>query len=180
MKSCEIIIAGFGGQGILFMGQMLSYAANDLGLNVCWLPSYGPEMRGGTANCMVTYSDTEIYSPMVLKADVVVAMNKPSMVRFEKLLKPGGLLLLNTDMIDIEPTRTDVRIVRVAADSIAERAGNAKASNMVALGAFIRATGDITLEQVESTIHKKTPANRLSSIPVNIEALRQGYAAVAV
>ncbi len=178
MISKEIVFAGFGGQGILYMGQMLAYVANDCGLNVCWLPAYGPEMRGGTANCMVTYSDAEVYSPMILNADVVVAMNKPSMVRFEKILRPGGILLINSDLVDEEPTRTDVRIFKLAVDSMAEELGNVKSANMVTLGALIAATGSFPCEEVEKVIVSKTPASKMNMLEINLSALRRGYAAL--
>lgn len=179
MLSKEIIFAGFGGQGILYMGQMLAYVANDNDMNVCWLPSYGPEMRGGTANCMVTFSDEEVYSPMILNADVVVAMNKPSMVRFEKVLRSGAVLFINSDLVDEEPTRTDVKIYKLGVDSIAEELGNPKSANMVTLGALIAILGVFKLEEVEAVVRAKTPAGREAMLEVNLEALRRGYAALS-
>ncbi len=179
MSTMEMIIAGFGGQGILYMGQMLSHAANDLGKNVSWLPSYGPEMRGGTANCMVCISDEDVNSPLVLEPDVLVAMNKPSLVRFEKTVKPGGTLVLNRDLIDIEPARSDLRIYWVPADTIASELGNLKIANMAALGTLIGTLDIITLEQAVQTVSNNTPANKKNTLSVNLEALRRGYDIVA-
>ena len=178
MISKEIIFAGFGGQGILYMGQMMAYVANDQGMNVCWLPSYGPEMRGGTANCMVTFSDEEVYSPMILKADIVVAMNKPSMLRFEKVLRPGGVLFINSDLVDEEPTRNDVKIYKVAVDSIAEELGNAKVANMATLGAVIGVTDVFDLKDVEKVVTAKTPESKKNMLDLNLTALHRGYDAV--
>ena len=112
----EIIIAGFGGQGVLFGGQVLAYAAMDAGKEVTWIPSYGPEMRGGTANCHVRISDVEIGSPLVAESDVLIAMNRPSLEKFEGDIRPGGLLMYDSSLIDISPTRTDVEIVKIPAD----------------------------------------------------------------
>lgn len=175
MSTKEIIIAGFGGQGILYMGQMLSYAANELGKQVSWLPSYGPEMRGGTANCMVCISDEDVNSPLVLEPDVLVAMNKPSLVRFEKAVKPVGTLVLNRDLIDIEPTRNDLRVRWVSADAIAAELGNPKIANMAALGTLIGALDIITLDQAVETVRNNTPASKAKTLAVNLEALRRGY-----
>lgn len=175
MSTTEMIIAGFGGQGILFMGQMLSHAANDLEKKVSWLPSYGPEMRGGTANCMVCVSDEDVNSPLVLEPDVLVAMNKPSLVRFEKAVKPGGTLVLNRDLIDIEPTRSDLRVYWVAADTIAAELGNPKIANMAALGTLIGTLDIITLDQAIETVRANTPAAKADTLGINLEALRRGY-----
>ncbi len=175
MSSYEMIMSGFGGQGILFMGQMLSYAACDAGKKVSWLPSYGPEMRGGTCNCMTIIGDGEIYSPLVWHPDLLVAMNRPSLVRFEEAVKPGGVIILNKDMVDIPVTRTDVRQVWVPADQIAAELGNSKISNVAALGTLIGATGLLTLEEVAAAIEKKLPASKKAALAVNIEALKRGY-----
>ncbi len=177
MKTTEIIIAGFGGQGILYMGQMLAHAAVELGKKVSWLPSYGPEMRGGTANCMVCISGDEINSPLVLEPDVLVAMNKPSLVRFEKTVKPSGMLILNRDLIDIEPTRGDIAVNWLSADGIAAELGNPKVANMAALGALLRALGFISLEKAEETVRNNTPAGKAQMLDINLAALRRGYVA---
>ena len=175
MSTTEMIIAGFGGQGILFMGQMLSHAANDLGKKVSWLPSYGPEMRGGTANCMVCVSDEDVNSPLVLELDVLVAMNKPSLVRFERAVRLGGTLVLNRDLIDIEPARNDLKVYWVPADTIAVELGNPRIANMAALGTLIGTLDIITLEQAMETVRANTPPAKADTLGVNLEALRRGY-----
>ena len=112
----EIIFAGFGGQGVLLAGQVVTYAGMEAGKHVSWLPSYGPEMRGGTSNCSVVVSDEEVASPVVLDADSIVAMNRPSMEKFESAVKPGGVLVMNSDLIEIEPTRDDIKVIRIPAN----------------------------------------------------------------
>lgn len=176
--SFALIFAGFGGQGILYMGQALAHAACDRGLNVCWLPSYGPEMRGGTANCMVTVSPEEVYSPMVLEADAVVAMNKPSMERFEKVLKPGGVLIVNSDLVDEEADRDDVRVYKIAADSIAESIKSPKSANMAALGALLAVTGCMSLGELAASIREQTPPTRMKFLETNLKALSLGFEAM--
>ena len=175
MTSIEIIIAGFGGQGILFLGLMLAQAASNIGKKVCWLPSYGPEMRGGTANCMVVISVREIYSPMVLTPDVLLTMNKPSLVKFESAVKPEGLIILNKDMIDVKVNRNDVNQLWVPADTIAMEFGNPKISNMVALGCLVGATHIIELDEVINALESSFPSNKRELIAENKEALRRGY-----
>ena len=176
MRSYEMIMSGFGGQGILFMGQMLAYAACDADKTVSWLPSYGPEMRGGTCNCMTIIGDSEIYSPLVWHPDLLVAMNKPSLVRFEETVKSGGIIILNQDLVDIPVTRSDVRQVWVPADTIAEELGNSKISNMAALGTLIGATGLLPLTYVESVVERKMKnSGKAAAVPVNLEAMRRGY-----
>ncbi|MDR2006690.1 MAG: 2-oxoacid:acceptor oxidoreductase family protein [Acidaminococcales bacterium] len=144
----EVTISGFGGQGVLFMGQLLAHAANRANLETSWLPAYGPEMRGGTANCMVVISKETIDSPFILNPTAVIAMNKPSMERFEPQLKENGLLVLNVDMINKENSRGDVNVYKIQADTIAGELGETKAANMVALGAFIRASEILDIDLV--------------------------------
>lgn len=152
MISEEIIFAGFGGQGILTMGKFLAYAGMDSGLNVSWLPSYGAEMRGGTANCCVIITEDEIGSPVVTKADSVVVMNKPSLEKFEPYLKKGGLLIMDSDLIDIEPKRKDIKIIKITAQTIALRLGSNTISNMVLLGALIQNTNIVSLDILLSAL----------------------------
>ena len=133
----EIIIAGFGGQGVLFGGQLLAYAGMDEGKFVTWIPAYGPEMRGGTANCTTIISDEEIGSPFVHFPTAVIAMNRPSLDKFEDKVKPGGLLVVNDSKLDREVKRTDIRVIKVDAGSIAERIGDRRMTNIVLLGAFL-------------------------------------------
>lgn len=136
----EFIIAGFGGQGVLLLGQMLAYAGMLEGKQVSWMPSYGPEMRGGTANCTVVISDEEIGSPVVSQPSCVIALNLPSLDKFEPMVKPGGLLLINSSLVDREPRRDDIKAVALPATEIASELGNIRVTNMVALGALVQLT----------------------------------------
>ena len=136
----QSIFAGFGGQGVLLMGQLLAYAGMMEDKEVSWLPSYGPEMRGGTANCSVVVSDAEIASPVVNHADAVVIMNQPSLEKFEKMVKPGGVLIYNSDLVTYKNPRTDVKVIPVPANSVAAEMGNDKVANVIALGALAEAT----------------------------------------
>ena len=137
MTSLEVLFAGFGGQGILSMGKFLAYAGMEEGRNVSWLPSYGPEMRGGTANCSVIISDEEVGSPIVTTPDVLVVMNRPSLDKFEAAVKPGGILIMDEDMVNREPVRQDIKIVKIAAQTTAEEMGSRTAANMVLLGSLL-------------------------------------------
>jgi 2-oxoglutarate ferredoxin oxidoreductase subunit gamma len=131
----EILIAGFGGQGVLFAGQILAYAAMDAGREVTWIPSYGPEMRGGTANCTVIISDEEIGSPLVLNPTAVIALNLPSLEKYEPMVKSGGVLIVNASLVNRGPQRQDIENVFIPVNEIAERLGNRRLLNMVAVGA---------------------------------------------
>lgn len=170
----KIFIAGFGGQGVLLIGQMLSYAAMYGDQEVTWMPSYGPEMRGGTANCTVCISDEAISSPYVTdNFDVLIAMNGPSLEKFEGQLKPGGDLFINTSVVDIDTTRTDVNVYKVDCNKIAEeKIGNAKTANMVMLGAIIRKSGVVDLGIMETVFNKVFTGGKAKLIPANLEALK--------
>ncbi|MDP4091507.1 MAG: 2-oxoacid:acceptor oxidoreductase family protein [Bacillota bacterium] len=148
MATTEILFAGFGGQGILSMGKFLAYTGMEEGKNVSWLPSYGPEMRGGTANCSVIVSDEEVGSPVVTEPDVLVVMNRPSLDKFEGSIKPGGILIMDSDMVDREPVRKDIRIIKVAAQARAEELGSRTAANMVLLGFLLVETGVVSAEDL--------------------------------
>lgn len=148
MAGSEIVFAGFGGQGILSMGKFLAYAGMDAGLNVSWLPSYGPEMRGGTANCSVIVTDENIGSPIVYEASAVVVMNKPSLDKFENAVVKGGLIVLDSNLIDRMPARDDVEVIAIPAQKIAEEVGSVKIANMVLLGALIERTKVVTMDQI--------------------------------
>ena len=148
MAQQEIIFAGFGGQGILSMGKFLAYAGMDTGLNVSWCPSYGPEMRGGTANCSVILSDAEIGSPVVSSPDSIIVMNRPSFEKFEPMLKPGGLLIMDSDLIPDVSTRTDIRIIKIPSQTIAEELHSKTVANMILLGALVKATGIVEVEDL--------------------------------
>ncbi|WP_422443612.1 2-oxoacid:acceptor oxidoreductase family protein [Thermoanaerobacterium sp. DL9XJH110] len=170
----EVIMAGFGGQGIMLMGEILAHAAMTEGREVSWIPSYGPEMRGGTANCMVVISDRRIPSPLISSPDVLVAMNKPSMEKFSPTVKPGGLVILNRSMIDAALDRRDVEILEVDAGKIAEEMGNIKAANMVALGALVGKAGMVNPKTVLNSIDYFLPAHRKSLYEVNEKAFLKG------
>ncbi len=144
----EMIFAGFGGQGILSMGKFLAYAGMDSDMNVSWCPSYGPEMRGGTANCSVILSDHEIGSPVVTAPDSIIVMNRPSFDKFEPMLKPGGLLIMDSDLIPDESTRTDIRIIKIPAQTIASELHSKTIANMILLGALVKETGIVSIEEL--------------------------------
>ena len=170
----DVIMAGFGGQGILLIGKMLAYAGMHEGKEVSWLPSYGPEMRGGTCNCTVVISDRPVGSPVIQSPRVVLAMNLPSLDKFEKDLRPGGLLLFNSSLINREPERSDVRVIRVPANEIANELGNPRGANMVALGAYVGATNAVSMEEVEKLV-RETFAAKPAVVDVNIDARRRGF-----
>ncbi|HEU24312.1 2-oxoacid:acceptor oxidoreductase family protein [Athalassotoga sp.] len=170
----SIVIAGFGGQGVMLMGKIIAEAAMFDGLNVTWLPSYGPEMRGGTANCTVIIGDEPIGSPVVDSPDVVIAMNIPSMMKFEEILKKDGTILLNSSVIDRAPSRKDIKIYKIDANKIADMIGNAKVLNMVTLGAFAKATGFIKIEAIGKAL-EETFANRNKKlVDLNLQAVENG------
>lgn len=171
MAMHKMFIAGSGGQGILLMGQIITYGAMREDLEASFLPSYGPEMRGGTANCTVVVSDKPISCPLIYEADAVVAMNLPSMHRFESLVKPGGKLLLNATLIEEEPARDDIEIIRVPANQIAMELGNSRAANIVMLGALIRKTGALRPESIEYVLaHKVFHGKKANLLPLNQQA----------
>lgn len=176
----ELIISGFGGQGVLFSGQLLSYAAMDMGREVTWIPSYGPEMRGGTANCTVIIADQEIGSPQVRNPGAVIAMNLPSLDKYEPLLQPGGVLVVNSSMVNRDPLRSDVHWVMVPGNEIAEQLGDKRMTNMVLLGALLANLPVLPLEAVEKALQAHLPARHHRLLPTNYQALRRGAEFVAV
>jgi len=170
----EIIIAGFGGQGVLFGGQLLSYAAMDEGREVTWIPSYGPEMRGGTANCTEVISDEEIGSPFVHQPAAVIAMNRPSLDKYEPLVRPGGVLVVNTSMVDRKVERTDVQVVEVDANAQAEKLGDQRMANMILLGAMLSKLPVLPVEAIEHALKEHLPARHQRLLAQNYRALREG------
>ena len=174
----DVIMAGFGGQGVMLMGQLLTYAGMVLGKQVSWMPSYGPEMRGGTANCTVIVSDEEIGSPVVTRPDVVIALNLPSLDKFEEVVEVGGVLIYNSSLIKRRPPRTDIRVIEIAANDIAAELGNPRVANMVALGALLEATRVVSDESMEQALRKALPAHRQDMLPLNMQAISRGRAAV--
>jgi 2-oxoglutarate ferredoxin oxidoreductase subunit gamma len=172
----EIIIAGFGGQGVLFAGQVLAYAAMDSGHHVTWFPSYGPEMRGGTANCTVIVADQEIGSPTVRNPKAVIALNLPSLDKYEPLLAEGGTLLANTSLINRPVERKDLQVVELPANEIAEEIGDKRLVNTVMLGALVEATGVLPMEAIKQALEDHLPERHRKLIPANFEALEKGAA----
>lgn len=173
----EIIIAGFGGQGVLFAGQVVAYAAMDAGKEVTWIPSYGPEMRGGTANCTVVIADEEIGSPLVEHPPLAVALNLPSFDKYEAALQKGGNLIVNKSMVDRAAKRPDIRAIFVPCNDIAEELGDKRLLNMVAVGALLTVLPDISPAEVEKALAAHLPARHKDLLPKNYEALRRGFAA---
>lgn len=170
----EIIIAGFGGQGVLFAGQVLAYAAMDTGHNVTWIPSYGPEMRGGTANCTVVISDEEIGSPTVRNPKAALTFNLPSFDKYEPLVAPGGVLVANKSLINRDFTRDDVIRVMIPANEIAERIGNRRLTNMVMTGAMLECLPVLTMDAVVQALEDHLPERHKKLLPMNKMALLQG------
>lgn len=171
MATHKLVLAGFGGQGVMLIGQMIAYAGMLEGKEVTWMPAYGPEMRGGTANCTVIVSDKKISSPIVTEATVVVAMNSPSLTKFEHLVKPGGQLFINTSLIKEKTSRNDVEIYNVDANKIAVSLHNDKVSNMVILGAIINKTGMVKIESIEKVMEKLFKGDKAKLMPLNKAAL---------
>ncbi len=174
----EIIIAGFGGQGVLSMGKILAYSAIMQDMEVTWMPSYGPEMRGGTANVCVILSDKKIGSPIVTKYDTAIILNQQSMDKFEPAVKPGGLLLYDPSGITRPPERGDIDIARIDAISIAAKVGNPKVYNMAVLGAFLKLKPVVLPENVEKGLGKSIPARYGGLVALNRAAILEGMAAV--
>ncbi len=170
----EIIIAGFGGQGILSMGKILAYSGVIQDQEVAWFPSYGPEMRGGTANVTVILSDEKISSPILHQFDTVIILNQQSMTKFESAVKPGGTLLYDPNGIIHHPTRTDITILRIEAARLCVEMGNAMTFNMIVLGAFLKAKPVVKLENVKKGLEKSLPERYHKLIPLNLEALEIG------
>ena len=172
------IFAGFGGQGVLLMGQLLAYAGMLEDKEVSWLPSYGPEMRGGTANCSVVVSDSPVASPIVTMATTVVAMNRPSLDKFEDSVLPDGKLFINSSIIDKKSDRGDVEVYYVPCNEIAEELGNPRVANMVMLGAYIEKTKCVDFESVLQALLYKLGEKKAHLIPLNREALNNGAASI--
>ena len=170
----KTVFAGFGGQGVLSMGLNLTQAAMMEGKNVTYLPSYGAEVRGGTANCTVVISDEEIASPVASAQEFVVAMNKPSLVRFQNQIQSGGVLLINSSLIEAEISRGDIDIVKVPAGEIADKLDSPKSANMVMLGAFIKKSNLVSISTVVEEL-KNTLKKKEKLIAINEKALMAGY-----
>jgi 2-oxoglutarate ferredoxin oxidoreductase subunit gamma len=173
-----LIAAGFGGQGLMVLGQLVAYTGIEEGYNVTWIPSYGPEMRGGTANCCVTLSESEIGSPVVAEADVVVVMNQPSLMKFEKSVKRGGALFYNSDLVTCAQARPDIRVVPVPANTIAKEIGNEKVANIVMLGAIVTSTDLVKEESLLAMLDLKLGSKKPEFRVMNRDAFEKGKSAV--
>lgn len=170
----EIIIAGFGGQGVLSMGKILAYSGIMQDQEVSWFPSYGPEMRGGTANVTVILSDERISSPVLNQFDTAIILNQQSLDKFEKMVKPGGVLIFDPNGIIKEPTRTDIQVYKIEGTRIAAEMGKPIIFNMIVLGAFLKAKPIVKLENVRKGLEKSLPERHHKLIPMNIEAIEIG------
>jgi len=180
MKICEkSFFAGFGGQGIISLGQIWVYFAMKEGRNVTFFPFYGAEKRGGIARASVIISDEEIASPLVVTPDSALVMNTDSLPLCEGMLKSGGLLLVNSTLVKEAPKRKDIKVVSVEASALAEKIGDIRIANMVALGAMARLTGALALDGIEDILGKFFPAGKHGFIPMNAEAIRAGFQAVS-
>lgn len=179
MATEKIIMAGFGGQGVMSMGQLLTYAGMIENKQVSWLPSYGPEMRGGTANCSVIVSDSLIGSPIITQdATAVIVMNLPSLIKFEKNLRTNGRALINSSLIEKKAEREDVEAYYIPANEIANEIGNPRIANMVMLGAYLELTKAVSVDSVVEAFKKVYGAGKEHLIPLNKEALERGAAIV--
>jgi 2-oxoglutarate ferredoxin oxidoreductase subunit gamma len=170
----EVIVSGFGGQGALFAGQLLAYTGMDEGWHVTWIPSYGPEMRGGTAHCIVIVSDEEIGSPIIRRPSVAMVMNPASMDKYEPLVQPGGLLVVNSTLIRTRSSREDIEVVYVPANELAAALGNVKMANVVLLGAMLGTREILPLESIKRTLDLHIPEKRRRIIEPNKRALDRG------
>jgi 2-oxoglutarate ferredoxin oxidoreductase subunit gamma len=176
----SVVIAGFGGQGVILAGKILAQAGMDHGLEVTWLPSYGPEMRGGTANCTVILSDRPIGSPIVDEPSAVIALNLPSLDKFETTAAPNGVLVINQSLIHRKVKRADIVAHAVPINDIAAKIGNPRTVNMVALGAYVKATGAVPLAAVKKAMaDAMREGGKEKLVEVNEKALDAGYAAVS-
>jgi 2-oxoglutarate ferredoxin oxidoreductase subunit gamma len=174
MSISKIIISGFGGQGVMLLGQLIAYSAMIENKRVTWLPAYGPEMRGGTANCSIIVSDKEISSPVISSATELVVFNYPSLLKFQSVLAPGGKLYLNKSMISESTNRNDVQIFEVNTNDIAISLGNEKVANLVMLGALIGTTKIVKKESIKEALAKVFKDNKAKLIPINFQAYEEG------
>ena len=175
MKTTQILLAGFGGQGVLFAGKFLAYKGLTEEKQVSWLPSYGPEMRGGTANCSVILSDTPVGSPIITTPDILVAMNLPSLQKFVDTVAPGGKIIVDSTLIDAKVERTDVEVFYVPATQLAKDAGFSTLANMVLVGKVLRECDAVSFQNNKETFEKFIPAKKAGLIDMNCQALQTGY-----
>lgn len=174
----KVIVAGFGGQGVMLMGQILSYCATEKNVNTLWFPSYGPETRGGTANCSVTISEEYVNSPVISTPDSIIIMNKPSLAKFQPKLKKGGNLFINSSLVTDATYRDDVQVYSIPANDLALQIGNLKVANMIMLGAYLAVTKIFTMEDVMTVMEHKFTGDKAKLIEINRIALDVGKNAV--
>ena len=174
MKTTQILIAGFGGQGVLFAGKFLAYKGMQEDLQVSWLPSYGPEMRGGTANCSVVLSDDPVGSPIITDPDVLIAMNLPSLQKFVSEVVPGGQIYIDSTLIDAKVERTDVEVFYIPATAMAKEAGVATLANMIIMGHVLQNNSELSFAGTEATVQKLVPAKKAQLVELNMKALEMG------
>ena len=171
----EMILAGFGGQGIMFAGRLIASAGMIAEKEVSWLPSYGPEMRGGTANCHVIVSDQPVGSPIVVAPTTLVVMNRPSLDKFEDAVLSDGLLIMDSSLIDRKIKRKDIKVIKIPATRMAADMGAGKLANMIMVGQWIKETGLLSMEIVKTSLEKVVSANKQDLMDINIKALELGY-----
>ena len=176
----SIIISGFGGQGVLFGGQLLAYTGMDDGRYVTWIPSYGPEMRGGTANCTVIISHDPVGAPIVAEPDIALVFNQPSFTKYEKLVKPEGLLIVNSSIVIVDTPRTDLEVVQINANEIAAEYGTVKMLNMAMIGAMLARHPVLPIAALEQALRDHLPANKQQFLQGNLDVLHAGFQAAAL
>ena len=174
MKTTQILIAGFGGQGILFAGKFLAYKGLTEDLQVSWLPSYGPEMHGGTANCNVILSETPVGSPIITQPDVLIAMNLPSLQKYVDTVIPGGQIYVYSALIDVKVARTDVEVFYIPATQMAKDNGISSLANMIIMGHVLQNNSELSFAGTEATVQKLVPAKKAQLVELNMKALEMG------
>lgn len=174
MKQQELVFSGFGGQGVMFVGQLLAYAAMDAGYEVTWIPSYGPEMRGGTAHCFVVISEKPIGSPLVANPKIAVVFNNPSFDKYEPILAPDGLLIVNSSLVQRQSNRKDIETLYIPATELAEQAGGRNLTNIVLLSAMLAHRPILNHEQLKAALEGHIPSHRRQWLPANFLALEKG------
>ncbi len=174
MKTTQILIAGFGGQGVLFAGKFLAYKGLKEDLQVSWLPSYGPEMRGGTANCSVILSDTPVGSPIITNPDVLIAMNLPSLQKYVDAVVPGGQIYLDSALINEKVQRTDVEVYYIPATQMAKDEGISTLANMILVGHVLQNNSELSFNGTEAVVSSMVPASKAALVELNMKALTLG------
>jgi 2-oxoglutarate ferredoxin oxidoreductase subunit gamma len=175
----SIIISGFGGQGVLFGGQLLAYAGMDNGRFVTWIPSYGPEMRGGTANCTVIISDEPVGAPIVAQPDIALVFNQPSYAKYEPLVKPGGLLIVNSSIVAAAAPRPDLEVVQIPANEVAAEFGTSKMLNLAMIGAMLARNPVLPIAALEQALRDHLPTRKQQFLQGNLDVLQAGFQAAA-